>query len=270
MSRIITLTTDFGLEDEFAGVMKGVILSRAPGVTIVDLSHAIERQNIRQAALLIRSAYRFFPAGTIHLVVVDPGVGSDRKLILLEADNHLFLAPDNGLLGMLFEPDHFQAAHEIECPQFYLTSQSTTFHGRDILAPVAAQLAAGLNPALVGSVIEVQNLIKIEFAAPIFDGNRSMITGEITGSDHFGNLQTNIGKEMIDNLAGKSSNAVRITVKGKSINGILDAFADKAPGEMLALVGSRGVLEIAVNRGNASDQLCAGVGDEVRVEKLVC
>ena len=139
MPRIITLTTDFGLTDEYVGVIKGVILTRSPDASIVDLSHQIERQNIRQAALLIKSAYRFFPPRTIHILVVDPGVGSSRKLILLQADGHFFLAPDNGVLGLFLDPEHFQTAYEVMCDQYYLSPVSATFHGRDILAPVAAE-----------------------------------------------------------------------------------------------------------------------------------
>jgi len=265
MSRIITLTTDFGLEDEYAGVMKGVILTRAPKANIVDLSHAIERQNIRQAALLIGSAYRFFPDETIHLVVVDPGVGSDRKLILLQADGHLFLGPDNGVLGLLLEAEHFQAAYEVQCQQYYLTPVSATFHGRDILAPVAAHLAAGLDPAAIGPAIGHRALKKIELNEAKIDSGQSMITGEIIGRDHFGNLQTNIKKSSLNDLYGNEKARVKITVREKIIVGIQNSYTDKSPDGILAIVGSRGVLEIAANRGNAAKLLDAGIGDAVTV-----
>ena len=266
MSRIITLTTDFGLEDEYAGVMKGVILARAPAATIVDLSHAIEGQNILQAALLIKSAYRFFPVKTIHVLVVDPGVGSNRRLIMAQVENHLFLAPDNGVLGLLLESEHFQAVHEIDCPQYYLEPLSSTFHGRDILAPVAAHLAGGLEPAAVGPAIERRKLKILRLAPAKIDSKQSVITGEVTGWDHFGNLWTNIKADTLDSLFRNEKNRVRVTVKGVTITGILDAFARKAPGEILAIVGSRGVLEIAVNRGNAARLLAAAIGEEVKVE----
>lgn len=265
MSRIITLTTDFGLEDEYVGVMKGVILARAPKATIVDLSHAIERQNIRQAALLIWSAYRFFPDKTIHLAVVDPGVGSDRKLILLQADEHLFLGPDNGVFGPLLEAEHFQAAYEIKCAQYYLTPVSSTFHGRDILAPLAAHLAAGLDPAAAGPVVSRQALEKANFAAARIDRVRAAITGEIIGRDHFGNLQTNIQAGSLDRLCGQEKSRARVIVRDKIIVGIQEAYTHIAPGGVLAIVGSRGVLEIAVNRGNAAKFLGAGIGDAITV-----
>ncbi len=248
--------------------MKGVMLARAPEATIIDLSHAIERQNIRQAALLIKSAYRFFPDKTIHLVVVDPGVGSNRKLILLQADGHLFLAPDNGVLGLLFGAEHFQAAYEVQCEQYYLAPVSSTFHGRDILAPVAAKLAAGFDPASVGPAITPQTLKKLEFAVVKIDSGQSTITGEITGVDHFGNLQTNITGSSLDNLFGKGKSTARVTVKGETISGIQGAYVYKDPGEMLAIVGSRGFLEIAVNQGDAATFLDARIGDLVTVVEL--
>ncbi len=266
MSGIITLTTDFGLEDEYAGVMKGVILARAPEATVVDLSHAIERQNIRQAALLIESAHRYFPAGTVHLVVVDPGVGGDRKLIVLQAAGQLFLAPDNGVLGLLLEPENFQGAHELQCPQFYVAPLSSTFHGRDILAPVAAQLVRGLDPAATGPAVERQKLKKLRFAAAKIDSHQAVIAGEVTGKDHFGNLRTNIDAESLHCLFGKEIRAVRVSLQNEILAGIQETFGDKAPGELLAIIGSRGVLEIAVNLGNAADLLNAVIGDEVRVE----
>jgi len=267
MARIITLTTDFGLADEYVGVMKGVILARAPEAAVIDLSHAVDRQNIRQAAWLIRSAYRFFPDGTIHVVVVDPGVGSRRRLILLQADGHLFLAPDNGVLGLLMEPEYFQAAYEVQCERYYLTPVSTTFHGRDILAPVAAQLAAGLEPAAAGPVISRQTLIMLAKAAVKIDRGRGTITGEIIGWDHFGNLQTNIEAGSLNKLYGKDKATARVSVKGKTILGVQEAYDDKAPGEMLAVVGSRGFLEIAVNRGDAARFLAAVTGDAVTVDR---
>ncbi len=265
MSRIITLTTDFGLADEYVGVMKGVILSRAPAATIVDMSHGVGKQDIRQAALLIRSAYMFFPDQTIHLVVVDPGVGSSRRLILLQANSHLFLAPDNGVLGLLLEPENFQAAYEVQCEQYYLMPVSDTFHGRDILAPVAAQLATGLDPTAVGPAIAPQSLVRLKAAAIKIDRQKGVITGEITGMDHFGNLQTNIAASCLKSLIGEEKATARINVTGETITGIQGAYTHKAPGEIMAIVGSRGFLEIAVSQGNAAKFLDAGVGDLVMV-----
>jgi len=265
MPRIITLTTDFGLSDEYAGVMKGIILSRTPETIIVDLSHSIDRQNISQAALLLQSAYRFFPAGTIHLVVVDPGVGSSRKLVLLLSDNHLFLSPDNGVLGLLLGKEKFQAAFEVQCEQFYLSPVSTTFHGRDILAPVAAELAAGLNPKDVGPAVAAQALKNLEIPSTIIDRDKGIIQGEIIYRDHFGNLLTNISETSLNDLYGEQKDTVKIKVRDTIITGILSAYADIAAGEVLAIVGSKGYLEIAVNQGSAALFLEAEVGTEITV-----
>lgn len=269
MPRIITLTTDFGLTDEYAGVMKGVILGRAPDATIIDLCHGIERQNIRQAALLIKAAYSFFPDNTIHVVVVDPGVGSSRKLILLQADGHLFLAPDNGVLGLLLKPEIFQAAYILTCKQYYITPASNTFHGRDILAPVAAQLAAGLAPSAVGPAVALQALHKLKINAPVILRDQKIITGEIINIDYFGNLQTNISGSILHDLYGPEKNKLKIRLKNKIITGIQTAYDHKMVGKILAIVGSRGYLEIAVNRGNAAQFLDAGIGAEITVSQQI-
>lgn len=266
MARIITLATDFGLEDEYVGVMKGVMLRRTQDLTIIDLSHAIERHNIRQAALLIASAYRFFPKQTIHLVVVDPGVGSGRKLILLQTDGHFFLAPDNGVLGLLIGPEHFQAAYEVQCSQYFLTPVSPTFHGRDILAPVAAELAAGLDPEAVGPIIDPQDLGKMAIAPVIFDSIRKSVKGEITGKDHFGNLLTNIHAGILENFSQAEKARARVSIGSVTITGIMESYFQKALGEIVAIVGSRGRLEIAVNQGNAAERLKAGLGDTVAIK----
>jgi S-adenosylmethionine hydrolase len=267
MSKIITLTTDFGLTDEFVGVMKGVILARTPATKIVDLSHNIERHNIGQAALLIRSAYHFFPEGTIHVLVIDPGVGSSRRLIMLQADNHFFLAPDNGVLGLFFETECFQAVYEIKCEQYFLSPLSTTFHGRDILAPVAAEMAAGLDVEAVGPVISASTLRKLDITPANIDRKQGIITGEIIRVDHFGNLQTNISESSLADLYNERKATVRIRLKNTIINGIESAYTGKNAGEVLALLNSWGFLEIAVNKGDAGKVLGSGPGDTVTVSE---
>jgi S-adenosylmethionine hydrolase len=266
MGKIITLTTDFGLSDEYAGVMKGVMLSRAPAATIIDLCHSVPRQDIAQGALLIKSAYGFFPKGTIHVVVVDPGVGGDRRLILLLADGHMFLAPDNGVLSLLLESGIAAAVYEIQCSHYFLSPVSRTFHGRDILAPVAAHLAAGLDPAETGPLLNLRTLHKIPVAAPHIEAEQGKIAGKIMSRDNFGNLQTNIGKQSLKALWGKRDRGVKITVREKIIFGIKDSYAAAAPGSLLAIINSRGFLEIAVNQGDASVFLGAGPGDDVVLE----
>jgi len=266
MNRIITLTTDFGLADEYVGVMKGVILARAPAATIVDLCHGVERQDVMGAALLIKSAYAFFPKGTIHIVVVDPGVGSARRLMVLLADGHIFLAPDNGVLSQLLHPDTGAAAYEIQCENNYLSPLSSTFHGRDILAPVAAGLAAGLDPAATGPRLDLRELQKIAVEKPHIDAGQGKITGKITYRDHFGNLQTNIGEKSLQGIWDKRGRSIKITVKEKVISGIRDSYAAAAPGDLLAIINSRGFVEIAANQGDAAAILGAGPGDIVVLE----
>jgi len=266
MRRIITLITDFGLADEYVGVMKGVILARAPEANIVDISHGITRQNILQAALLLKSAYGFFPKGTVHLIVVDPGVGSDRRLVLLQADGHLFLAPDNGVLSLVLEAECFETAFDVKCEQFYLSPVSSSFHGRDILAPVAAQVAAGLEPAEVGPVIMSNSLNKLKIAQAVIDTRQGRIAGEVVAVDCFGNLQTNIGENCLKDIITVENMAVKVKVKNKTINGIKSAYSQKAHGCLLAIIGSRGFLEIAVNQGSAASFLNVRVGDSVEIE----
>lgn len=267
MPKIITLTTDFGLEDEYVGVMKGVILALAPTVTVVDLSHGIARHDVRQAALLVKAAYAYFPFGTIHLVVVDPGVGSGRRLVLLQADGHYFLGPDNGVFGEFLAPELFQAAYEVCCQHYYLQPLSSTFHGRDILAPVAARLASGMAPDETGPAVPRQAINKPALAEPMHDPVQATITGEITGRDHFGNLQTNIPAPLLAAFCKGNEAEIKITVNGRVILGIAESYGARKPGDLLAIAGSRGVLEISVREGSAGARLEAQVGDRVIVAK---
>ncbi|MCK5308955.1 MAG: SAM-dependent chlorinase/fluorinase [Zetaproteobacteria bacterium] len=266
MNKVITITTDFGLQDEYVGVMKGVILNRLPGATIVDLCHSIARQNICQAAMLIGTAYQYFPKGTIHVVVVDPGVGSERRLLLLSADNHLFLAPDNGVLTPLIEHADYEAARLIDCPEHYITPVSATFHGRDIMAPVAAQLAGGMLPEEVGPRLRRDELITVQVARAAVSRDQQKITGEIVAIDHFGNLLTNITDKALYNLLqSQDLSGLQIMVRNITIKGLQKAYTQAAPGKLLAIVGSRGFIEIAVNKGSAATNLDAETGDKVVV-----
>jgi len=270
MSNIITLTTDFGLQDEYVGVMKGVLLLRSPGVTIIDLCHFIGRQDVCHAAMLIKSAFHYFPPGTVHVVVVDPGVGSDRRLVLISAARHLFLAPDNGALTSLINHSEFEAAYHIDCPEYYITPVSSTFHGRDILAPVAAELAKGLPPAEVGPLLQREELVTVHVARPEMNKDQQKITGEVVAIDHFGNLLTNIDEKNIYGLVNTESlSGVKVQVRNITINGIQNAYVQEYPGNLLAIIGSRGFVEIAVNKGSAAVNLDAEIGDTVVVTASV-
>ncbi len=264
--RVITLTTDFGLDDEYVGVMKGVIVSSAPGATIIDLTHNISSQTVREAAFLLAAAYRYFPKGTVHVAVVDPGVGSDRKIVVLRADGHVFVAPDNGILTLLLTDEKFEAAYEVTNSDLFRTPVSNTFHGRDIMAPVAARLATGLAAAAVGPVMDRAVLVKLELPVPTINRHQETIGGEIIGVDKFGNLLTNIHADDIYSLTGQGGKSrISVTVRAVVCGGLHNSYGAAAVGSPVAVIGSRDYLEIGVNQGSAAELLEAGRGDAVAV-----
>jgi hypothetical protein len=265
MDPIITLTTDFGLQDEYVGVVKGVLLSRAPHARLVDICHQVEPGDIRQAAFLLRAAFPYFPAGTIHMAVVDPGVGTARKLLALQAGGHIFLAPDNGLLTPFFSTAPETTAVYLDCPELYLQPAGTTFHGRDILAPAAAALACGIPLAGLGRKANRDCLEKLAWPTLQIDPIHGTIIGSVLHVDRFGNLTTDIHQR---DIAGLTQNpaSVQIFYKERHIRGLSTAYGEFPPGAALALIGSRGCLEVAINRDNAARLLGGAVGDPVRVE----
>lgn len=265
MERLITLTTDFGLADEYAGVMKGVILSRFPTARIVDLTHQVPPQDLRRTAYLIEAARPYFPAGTLHVLVVDPGVGTARRLVLVAAAGQLFLAPDNGILTLPVQAG-FESAYEVECRELYLETVSTTFHGRDILAPVAAELAKGMDPATVGRSLTSDELVVLPLTSAVIDPTGPTVAGEVVSVDHFGNLLTNISHEDIRKAGGPPvPSGMLIRVRKADIVGVAASYGTAAAGELLALFNSRGLLEIAVNQGSAAGRLGVGSGEPVIV-----
>ncbi len=266
MTGIITLTTDFGLEDEYVGVMKGVILSICPAATIVDITHGISPQNCIQAAYIIDAAYRYFPAGTIHLAVVDPGVGTGRTMAALRADGHVFLAPDNGVLSFLLQKDGIFAVR-LNRSEYFLKDVSTTFHGRDVFAPAAAHLAAGVDLEALGEPVDRGALMTLDLGRPRI-GADGRLSGTVVWADRFGNLTTSIDAASLDAyLRSKPGSAQPVIRIGEyRIAGLSSAYADAEPGRALALIGSRGYLEISVNRGNAHKDLRINNHDPVFVE----
>jgi S-adenosylmethionine hydrolase len=262
---IITLLTDFGTEDEYVGLMKGVILSINPRVTIVDITHRIGSQDVVQAAITIHSAYRYFPAGSVHLAVVDPGVGTQRSLLALEKREHFFIAPDNGILTLLINETDITALVRITNSDFFLHPVSRTFHGRDIIAPIGAHLTRGVELSQLGPEMDPGDAVRLESlqACMLKDGE---IIGKIIAIDHFGNLISNVGAWQLAryNQAALSSK-LKIKIGSHVIQGLSDTYAavrSKAP---LALIGSRGYLEVAVNAGHAARILKVRQGDTVRV-----
>lgn len=264
MNRLITLTTDFGLSDEYVGVMKGVILSHAPGARIVDLSHGIPPQDIGFAASIIYSSYRYFPKGTLHVIVVDPGVGSNRRIVLLSSEGQLFLAPDNGVLSMLLTKTNVDSINEVTCDHLFLSPISRTFHGRDIFAPVAAHLANGFSPDKVGPQLGNKELTTIDLPEVLIDQKRGKLTGSVVSVDHFGNLTTNIHRDEYNHLVGTDfEGSVTVSIKGQVIDGLQTAYSAVSREAPLAIFGSRDYLEIAVNKGNAARYFNASPGDQV-------
>jgi len=259
MTPLITLTTDFGLSDEYAGVMKGVISSRCPGATIVDLTHGIRPQDVRQAALVIAASYQYFPQNTIHVVVVDPGVGSSRRIILLEADGHLFLAPDNGVLTLLIPQT--TKVYEINNHNLFLKPVSHTFHGRDILAPVAAHLACGFPPHRTGNEIAGESLARLTLPTPSLRGNS--LYGVVTDIDRFGNLITNFDRETVARFCPGDLRKLRVSVGPLTITGVAAAYGAVAIDAPVALFGSRDLLEISVYQGNAARKFKLGLDSKV-------
>jgi len=262
---IISLITDFGVQDEYVGVMKAVILGIDPAAVPVDVSHAVEPQDIVQAAFLLEASYRYFPQGSIHLVVVDPGVGTRRSLLYAEADGHRFLAPDNGVLSLLLDPPVGATLRRLENPMPRRSRVSATFHGRDILAPCAAHLSRGIDAQELGPELKPfeATLLAGLRAERLPDGN---IFGQIVHIDRFGNLVTNVAAALLppgEAPAGRPPVAVRLA--GLRISGIRRTYADEESGRPLALVGSRGYLEIAVNGASAQRFFDARKGDAVEV-----
>ena len=262
---IITLLTDFGTGAEYAGLMKGVILSINPSAAIVDITHQIESQDIVQAAFSIYSSYAYFPEGTVHLVVVDPGVGSERSLLAVEMKKQFFIAPDNGVLTLLFNEGKITSLIRITNSKYFLTSVSRTFHGRDIIAPVGAHLSGGIDVRRLGTEIDLRDVVHLDCLYARISENGELV-GKIVAIDDFGNLITNIDFKKMSEvpLTGKEKK-IRIKIGSRVITGLSEIYNSVPSKTPLALIGSRGYLEIAVNKGNAARVLKAEKGDEVRV-----
>ena len=288
MGSVITLTTDFGLADGYVAAMKGVILSINPEVTIVDICHNIQPQNIRQAAFILGTTYSYFPSQTIHLVVVDPGVGTNRRPIVLTTPRVCFVAPDNGVLSYIVSAyeaggafnkggvNETGGSHTAEAvsgiqlvkleselkvyvltkSEYWLKPISNTFHGRDIFAPVAARLSLGMPALSLGE--RVDSLTTFPIPRPTRQDRR--ITGMILHIDNFGNLITNIREEL---LTGERQSA-NVIVRNQSITGIVPTYTEGQ--DIMALIGSSGYLEISRKNGNAAELLSVRIGDEISVE----
>ena len=258
---VVTLLTDFGLVDPFVAMMKGVMLGINPALQVVDLCHSVQRQNVRQAAFMLMTSCGYFPRGTIHVAVVDPGVGTGRRILACRTERFYFLAPDNGLLGPVLEREHPCQCVDVSNTEYFLDHVSRTFHGRDIFAPVAAHLSLGVPLEGLGEPVWPAELL--HFAKPRRQDGETVV-GEVLYTDRFGNLVTNLHEDDTKQVAGEDG-SVHITVGGTTLEGLSLSYAAERPGILLALVGSTGFLEVAVNLGSAQEFLGVDIGAPVEL-----
>ena len=257
---IITLTTDFGTSDHLVGAMKGVILNINPAARIVDINHSVVPFDILDGALSLANAYKYFPSRTIHIIVVDPGVGTARRPIMVSGEKQFFVAPDNGVLSMIYERESCTVRH-ITAEHYFLNPVSPTFHGRDIFAPTAAWLSKTFQTEAFGEVVTDH----VRFTLPKAKANGTAVKGVVLRVDAFGNLMTNLTAEDIP-IGALEGGPVKLAVNGKQVLKFAQTFASGNPGEPIAVLGSAGYVEIAVNRGNAARALGANRGAEVTLE----
>jgi hypothetical protein len=256
--RLITLTTDFGLKDPYVAEMKAVILSICPEAVIVDISHEVEKFDIRMGAYFLASAAPYFPKGTIHVAVVDPGVGTKRQPLLIQARHNFFIGPDNGILAMAARKQGILHTYKIVNHKLMLPRVSNTFHGRDIFAPVAAHVANGTPPTEFGP--EIRDIVMPGFVKPRKEKNR--LVGEVLHVDRFGNIVTNVDEKELE--LTKTETVVNIKLRNAKLRlKLCKAYGEVEKSEALAIIGSHDFLEIAINQGNAAESFGARIGDEV-------
>ena len=311
---VITITTDFGQYDGYVGTMKGVIYTLLPDAQVVDISHEIAPQQIHEGAFILYRAYRYFPATAVHVAVVDPGVGSSRRPIVLTTSHGTFVGPDNGIFTYVLRaeqapaehpgsasrpawaggmwgvaPDwagektplreqpatharHDQAhgmprAYHLQSSDFWLSSVSSTFHGRDIFAPVAAHLASGAHPDRMGTPVALDSLVTLPVGAPRVSaaGGKATVIGQILHLDRFGNIITNLPDRLLAPLLQDATSIPIIEVGDHKITGLANSYADVREGQPVAMMGSEGLLEIAVRNASASQRMKVRIGDSVRI-----
>ena len=257
---VVTLTTDFGLNDHFVGTMKGVILNIAPDAEIVDICHSVQPFDVLDGALTIAQAYSYFPTGTIHVVVIDPGVGTERRPIILSTEKQYFVAPDNGVLSLVYAREERLRVRHVTGEHYFLQPMSNTFHARDLFAPVAGWLAKGVDGAKFGE--EISDYVRFNAPKPkAVDANT--LRGVILKVDRFGNLVTNFTPQDVPALFQPNPPAFKITVGKREITAIHNNYAEGTPNEVFGILGSMGYLEFAANRGAAVQLVGSGKGTEV-------
>ena len=257
--QIITLTTDFGESSPYVAAMKGAIYCIAPEALVVDLTHIVPAQDIREGALTLYETARWFPPGTIHVVVVDPGVGTDRAILYAEIGGQRYIAPDNGLLSFLMTEEPLERAFTLEASEYWHSAVSKTFHGRDIMGPAAAHLANGLNPEKLGP--PPQDLVTLDWHQPNEEENR--ISGRVMKFDSFGNIITNIHAKLLGGRPTDPRACVACNIY--ETNGIYGSYAEEPFGTFIAVIGSNGFLELAIVGENAAERLGVRIGDPVNI-----
>lgn len=256
---VITLITDFGIRDGYVGAMKGVILKINPQVRLVDITHEVSPQDIFEAGFILKNSYRYFPDGSIHLVVVDPGVGSKRRAILVEAGDHFFIGPDNGVFTFIYELERIKKIVELTNKKYFLPHISNTFHGRDIFAPAAAYLSKGIPLEDLGEICN--DVVRFDIPEP--ETERGIIKGVILHVDRFGNLISNIPEVLFRELVGKGMH--EISIGGEVLGDIKGSYSEVKEEQALALFGSSGYLEISVRGQDAREKLKVNKGSEIKV-----
>ena len=260
LSKIATLTTDFGLKDPYAAEMKAAILSICPNAGIVDITHEIAKFNIRMGAYVLASAAPYFPKGSVHVAVVDPGVGTQRLPILIQTKQGFFVGPDNGILVLAAEKQGITRIHELSNSRFMLLKVSNTFHGRDIFAPAAAHLLNGVKPEEFGP--EIREAAKPEFAK--IKRKNGVLVGEVLHVDGFGNIITNISEKEVAQSHIEASVSVELPTCKLKLK-LCKAYGETNPREPIALIGSHGFLEISINQGNAAENFGIKPGDPIKL-----
>ncbi|HEX9741684.1 MAG TPA: SAM-dependent chlorinase/fluorinase [Nitrospiraceae bacterium] len=257
---VITLLTDFGDRDYFVASMKGVILGINPQARIVDLSHTVTPHQVEEAAYLVKASYKYFPDGTVHVAVVDPGVGSLRRPLLVTTSRHFFVAPDNGLLSYIYLEETGVEVRQIENKQYRLDSEGTTFDGRDLFAPAAAWLTRGQQPGSYGKLI--QDYVRLPLAEPTWQGN--ILAGTIVYVDRFGNLISNLTPFHVQDVQGRTRRStVSIRIGGMTIDGLVRSYSQGDPSAPRALINSNGQVEVFIKEGSAAGVLNVSRGGTI-------
>jgi S-adenosylmethionine hydrolase len=260
--RVVTFTTDFGLNEPFVGIMHGVVLNTNPEVSVVDISHGVASYDLLDGAWTIAQAYCFFPPRTVHVVVVDPGVGSARRPIVVETSDYIFVAPDNGVLSLVEARESKFSVRHVTAERYFLQPASQTFHGRDIFAPLAGWLSKGVTPAELGP--EISDYVRLTLPE-VKRITENRLHGAVLKVDKFGNLITNFSERDVPQMFAPATPQFSLTIAGRTVTGLCRSYAEGEEGELFAIVGSSGFLEVAARQASAAEKLEVGVWAAVEV-----